>query len=110
MNTLIVLLALLAFFLMYNTSNRVKQTTICRLGVWAGKNPATSRYLAMGILALTLVLSMIHYGAFSGFFAFGAALMLVSSVTLLLMPLKLVKPLTALIIFGLLMSVEFVLI
>jgi hypothetical protein len=88
MTTLIVFISSLGFYLIYNTSQKADLNRSEILEKWAQEHPQASKYIGVFLFAISLILSMIHYGISSGIFSFFVILMTVASMIVLLAPLR----------------------
>jgi hypothetical protein len=88
MVTLIVVLSLLGFYLLYNTSKKVQLSRTLFIERWAQDNSTAAKYSGLLLFIVGLVISMLSFGIGSGVFLFFVILMTVASLVVLLAPLK----------------------
>lgn len=88
MTTLLFFISLIGFFLLYNTSKKVKLKRSFLLEEIAQKNPKYSKITGMSLISLALIGSILYWGMGAGIFAFFVVLMTVGSAVVLMAPLK----------------------
>lgn len=91
MITVSILLTLIGFEFFYQTSKKAELHRSERLASWFDANEKPAKIYGAILLGIALVLSIIHFGIGSGFFAFLCMLMLIGSLVVLISPLRKVK-------------------
>lgn len=88
MNTLLVFITFIGFFLTYNTSKKAKLNRSFFLEKKAQDYPREAKIIGLGLMILVLIGSVFHWGVASGIFAFFVILMTVGSMVVLIPPLR----------------------
>lgn len=106
MISIIILSAVLGYFLIYYCSKRVVFLGDNVLLRWAQAHTRRSRIAAGMIWGLGFYLSSLEWGIMSGIFAYFIVVMTVASLVLLLYPLELFKPQIIMAVFAILFTLE----
>ena len=67
MVTFIVLLSLVGFYMLFNTSKRADLSRSIFLEVWVQDNPEAGKAMGLSLNCIALVISLFHFGIGSGF-------------------------------------------
>ncbi|ULC59006.1 hypothetical protein MBM09_13955 [Flaviramulus sp. BrNp1-15] len=108
MISIALLILFLSFYIFYNTSKKVKIQSVFGVENWFQKHIKPSKFIALILLVLALILFINHFGIGVGTLLYFIALMTIGSLVILLYPLNLInyKSLILLIIF--MFSFEFI--
>lgn len=108
MQTVLFLIIAFAFFMLYNTSKKVKYEKKCSLTSWIRLNTKRSKIIAYSLLIITLVIESIYEGLGVGSFTFFIYLMFIGSAILTLYPMIPFKTKHVISVFALGLFLEFV--
>ncbi|MDM1366961.1 hypothetical protein HX024_01700 [Myroides marinus] len=87
MQTVLFSIIAFAFFMLYNTSQKVKYEKKCSLTTWIRSNTKLSKIIAYSLLVITLIAESIYDGLGVGSFTFFIYLMFIGSAILTLYPM-----------------------
>lgn len=87
MTTILCLICLLGFEMLYHTSSKAQFARDPMLQQWSERSPNGLKYTAVLLLVLALIGFVIGFGLGSGFFYFLSVLMLVGGFVFLLSPI-----------------------
>lgn len=107
MYTLLLTTLFLAFFILYNTSQKVKFDKKCAISSWIRTNRSKSKYIALSLFALSLAFEIALDGYGIGSFTYFVSLMFVGSAVIALYPTLRIKRNIVLSIIGFSFIVEF---
>jgi hypothetical protein len=88
MVTLIVVISLLGFFLLYNTSKKADLSRSFFIELWVQDNPKAGKLMGLLLISIALLISLFYFGIGSGIFLFFIILMTVASLVVLIAPLR----------------------
>ncbi|GFD82683.1 hypothetical protein KUL118_55450 [Tenacibaculum sp. KUL118] len=91
MLTIIGCLALTGFYFLYSTSNRADLTFYLPLQKWINENKIKGKYIGVVLLIIGLTSAILYLGFGAGIFLYIVLLMLVSSLVVLIEPLRFLK-------------------
>lgn len=91
MQTILFSLIAFAFFMLYNTSQKVKYDKTCALTHWVRSHIKQSKIIACGILLISLILENIKEGIGVGSLTFFIYFMFIASAILTLYPMLALK-------------------
>ncbi|AZJ32405.1 hypothetical protein KUL156_55080 [Alteromonas sp. KUL156] len=91
MLTIIGCLALTGFYFLYSTSNRADLTFYLPLQKWINENKIKGKYIGVVLLIIGLTSAILYLGFGAGIFSYLTLLMLVSSLVVLIEPLRFLK-------------------
>ena len=107
MITTTIIVLFLSFYGFYHTSKKVKIQSIFGIENWIQKNVKLTKFLAFGLLILSLILFIIHFGVGVGTLLFFIALMTIGSLFTILYPLNLINYKSLLLLVVIMLSLEF---
>ncbi|MDR0229601.1 MAG: hypothetical protein LBI72_11170 [Flavobacteriaceae bacterium] len=87
MHTILFLLIAFAFFILYNTSLKVKYDKTCTLTNWVRTHIKQSKIIAYSLLLITFIIESIYEGLGVGSLTFFIYLMFIGSAILTLYPI-----------------------
>ncbi len=87
MQTVLFSITALAFFMLYNTSQKVKYEKKCALTTWLRSNIKLSKIIAYSLLCIALVAETIYHGIGVGSLTFFIYLMFIGSTILTMYPM-----------------------
>ncbi|MEH6679110.1 MAG: hypothetical protein V7724_01115 [Sediminicola sp.] len=91
MNSIIVLLSFLAFYLFYLTSKKAIIQRTSNLEVWAGKQRKVAKSIGALLLLICFVAMVLRYGLAPGILAQCIVLMTVASLIICVAPLRIIN-------------------
>ncbi|AOW21756.1 hypothetical protein [Urechidicola croceus] len=91
MLTFSMILLFTGFYFVYNTSKRAQLSNTLKLDKWLQENPDKSKILGLGLLALSFTLFCIQFGIGAGIIMAAILLMLISSIVILIKPIKFIN-------------------
>lgn len=109
MHTVLFLIIAFAFFMLYNTSKKVKYEKKCSLTTWVRSNTKQAKIIAYSLLIITLIVNSIYEGLGVGSFTFFIYLMFIGSAILTLYPMIPFKTKHVISVFAVGLFLEFVL-
>ncbi|MDM1396820.1 hypothetical protein HX049_06495 [Myroides odoratimimus] len=108
MHTILFSITAFAFFMLYNTSQKVKYEKKCSLTTWIRTNTKTAKIMAYALLAMTLIIESIYQGIGVGSLTFFIFLMFIGSSILTLYPMLSFKAKHIISLIGLGLFIEIV--
>lgn len=87
MTTILCLICLLGFEMLYHTSTKAQFARDSMLQQWSERSPSGLKYTALLLLLLSLIGFILGFGLGSGFFYFLSVLMLVGGFVFILSPI-----------------------
>ncbi len=109
MNSTILLILFLAFYMLYNTSKKAIKSPCFGFEKWVEKNVIYSKLISASLLIMSCVLSCLSYGLGAGIFIFFIDLMTIGSLSVILIPIKVLKIKPIIIVFILSLCTELLL-
>ncbi len=109
MYTLLFCLVTLSFFMLYNSSQKVKFTKHCLFTVWIRNNRKTAKYIAYALLLSSLLLQIQYNGLGVGLMTYAMFLMLTSVITVATYPTISMKYTQVLSLVGVSLLFEYIL-
>jgi hypothetical protein len=101
------LILFMAFYILYNTSQKVIKSPVFGFETWAHKNNKKAKLLGITLLFASCFLLCLSFGFGAGMLLFFVVLMTFGSLVIMLTPIQITKPKSIVFIFLIALFTEF---
>lgn len=93
------LILFLGFYILYNTSKKAQLYTVFKIEKWFQKNERTGKIIGVSLLLIPFIILIPVKGLGAGTFIWFIMLMAISSLTIIISPIKLINYKTLIFVF-----------